>query len=170
MAAGDLAQTLALAAFAVDCPTVDREGLPTDVTALELGSPHAGSHALDDQVAFEFGDRTDDHDDGPAERAGRVDAFAEADELDVQPVELVQDLEEMPGGSRDAIAGPDQDHIELTAAGIPHHVAEPWPERLHAADPVRVLLDDLIAALSGHLTQVVNLRLRVLIDGTDPHI
>ena len=97
MAAGDLAQTLALAAFAVDCPTVDREGLPTDVTAFELGSPHAGSHALDDQVAFEFGDRTDDHDDGPAQRAGRVDAFAEADELDVEPVELVQDLEEDAG-------------------------------------------------------------------------
>jgi len=28
MTAGDLAQTLALAAFAVDCPPVDREGLP----------------------------------------------------------------------------------------------------------------------------------------------
>jgi len=140
------------------------------VTALELGSPHAGSHALDDQVAFEFGDRTDDDHDGPAQRAGRIDVLAERDELDVQPVELVQDFEEMPGGSCDSIAGPDQDHIELTAATIPHQVAEPWPTRLHAADSVRVLLNDLEAALSSHLPQVVQLGLRVLIDAGDPHI
>ena len=81
-----------------------------------------------------------------------------------EPVELVEHFEEVPGGAGDAIARPDQDHIEPTAAGIPHHLIEPWPPGLDAADPVRVLLNDRIAALSGHLTQVVNLRLRVLID------
>jgi hypothetical protein len=85
-------------------------------------------------------------------------------QLDIETVELVQDLKEVPGGSGDAIAGPGQDDIELAAAGIPHQIAEPWPAGLHTADPVRILLDDLIAALSCHLTQVENLRLRVLID------
>jgi hypothetical protein len=108
---GDLTQALAAAAIAENGFAVDGDGLTADVAILELGSAHAGFHSLDDQVAFELGDRTDDDDDGPAQRAGRVDALAKADELDVEAVELVQDLQEVPGGSGDAIAGPDQDNI-----------------------------------------------------------
>ena len=35
---------------------------------------------------------------------------------------------------------------------------------------IDVLADDLQAALGGHLTQVVDLRLRVLVKGADPQI
>jgi len=97
MAFGDLAQALPLTALAVDSLAIDGDGLPADVPAFEPGPPHAGAHPLDDQVAFKLRDRTDDDDDGPAQRAGRVDIFPEADELDVQVVERVQDFEQVPG-------------------------------------------------------------------------
>ena len=93
--------------------------------------------------AFEFGDRSDDDDDGAAQRAARVDLLAEADELDVEPVQLVEHFEEVPGRAGDAIAGPDQDDIEAAAAGIPHQVIQTGPARLRAGDPVGDLRDDL---------------------------
>ena len=54
MAFGDLAQALAAAAVAEDSFAIDSDGLSSDVPALEPGSPHAGFHSLDDQVAFEL--------------------------------------------------------------------------------------------------------------------
>jgi hypothetical protein len=66
------------------------------------GAPHAGAYPLDDQVAFQLGDSADDDDDGPAQRSAGVDVLPEADELDLQPVQLVQNIEEVlhrPGDS-----------------------------------------------------------------------
>ena len=63
-----------------------------------------------------------------------------------------------------------EEALELTPAGIPHQISEPWTAGLHAGDPVGVFLDDLIATLSCHLPQVVKLGFRVLIDRTHPHI
>ncbi len=134
--------------------------MASDVPAFETSAPHAGAHPLDDQVAFELGDGADDDDDGAAQRAAGVDLFAEADELDAEPVQLVEHFEEVPDRAGDPIGSPDQDHIEAAAAGIPHHLIETRPARLRAADPVCILLHDLIAALSGHLAQVVQLGLR----------
>ena len=71
------------------------------------------------------------------------------------PVQIIEHRQEVACGACDAIARPDQDNIEPAAAGIGHHLIESWPLGLGAADPVGVLLDDLIAALGGHLTQVV---------------
>ena len=39
-----------------------------------------------------------------------------------------------------------------------------------AADPVGIFLDDLVAALGSHLTEVMKLGLRMLINAGDPHI
>jgi len=71
----------------------------------------------------------DDHDDGAAQRAARVDLLAEADELDAERVQLVEYLEEVPGGAGDAIAGPDQHDIEAAAAGIPHQIIQTGPRQ-----------------------------------------
>jgi hypothetical protein len=49
---------------------------------------------LDDQIAFKLGDGADDDHDRAAQRAACVDLFAEADELDVQAIQLIEDLEE----------------------------------------------------------------------------
>jgi hypothetical protein len=70
----------------------------------------------------------------------------------------------------DAVAGPDQHDIEAAAAGVAHQVIEAWAAGLGPGDFVAVLLDDLEAALRGHLAQVVELGLRVLVDRGDPHI
>src|ERR1700751_3709923 len=41
---------------------------------------------------------------------------------------------------------------------------------LHPGDPVGKIGDDVIAALHGHLMEVVELGLGMLIDGRDPHV
>src|SRR5579864_9059655 len=140
-------------AISEDSGAIEFERPAADVAPFEAGAPPAGAHPLDDQVAFELRDGPDDHHDGAAQRAAGVDLLAEADELDVEPVQFVQDFEEVPSRAGDAIAGPDQDHIEAAAAGVAHHVVETGPARPGAADPVGVLLDDLEAALGGHLPQ-----------------
>ena len=74
-----------------------------DAAAFETCAPHAGADTLDDQVAFEFRERSDDHDDGTAQRAAGVDIFTERDELDVEPVQLVEHFEEVPHRAGDSI-------------------------------------------------------------------
>ena len=98
--------------------------------SFQPGAAHACPHPLDDEVPFELSDGSDDDDDGPPQRTAGIKILAEADELDVQPVELVQDFEEMPGGSRDAIAGPDQEYLETAAACIPKQIIETRPASL----------------------------------------
>ena len=67
----------------------------SDVLPLQPGAPRAGAHSLDNQVAFEFGNSADDDDDGSAQRSASIDIFPEADVLDVEPVQLVQNIEEV---------------------------------------------------------------------------
>ena len=167
---GDLADAPTVLTVAKDAFAIEIEGRPPDMPALKTGTPHAGAHPFDDQVAFQLRDRPDDDDYGAAQRAGRVDALPEADELDVELAQLVEHFEEVPGRAGDAIACPDKDHIEAAASGIPHQVIQTGPARLHATDPVGVLLRNFVAALSGHLAQVMELGLRALINGRDPHI
>ena len=97
MALGDLTQALALATIAQDGGIVQRERSAADGPAFETGATHAGTHALDDQVALKFGDGADDHHDGPAQRAAGVDLLSERDELEVEPNELIEHFEQVPG-------------------------------------------------------------------------
>ena len=90
MTTSDLTQAFATATIAEDGLPIDLDGLPSDVPAFQPGSSHAGTNPFNDQVAFELRDRADDHDDGPTQRAGRIDRFAEANELDVEPIKLVE--------------------------------------------------------------------------------
>ena len=39
-----------------DGKTIDIDRPSTDVSAFELGAPHAGAHPLDDQIALELGE------------------------------------------------------------------------------------------------------------------
>ena len=85
-----MSKALSAGAIAQDGVGVDVEWRPAETTAFEFCPAHAGTDALDDQVAFEFGDGADDDHDGPAQRAASVDLFAKRNELDVQPVQLIQ--------------------------------------------------------------------------------
>src|ERR1035438_10483496 len=95
MALRYLSKTLPLGAVMLDPGVVELQRVVADVAAFKAGAPHAGAHSLDDQVAFEFGDGADDDYDGPAQRAAGIDIFPEADVLDLQPVQLVQDLKKV---------------------------------------------------------------------------
>jgi hypothetical protein len=64
---------------------------------------HAGAHSFDDQAAFQFGDGSDDHNYGPAQRAACVDDFAERNLFDVEPAQFVDDIEESLHRSGDPV-------------------------------------------------------------------
>jgi len=119
MLLGQLAKAHTALPVSTDGRVIKFQRGTSDVPAFETGAPHAGADSFDDQRAFEFGDRSDNHDDGAAQRAARVDLLTEADELDVEPVELVQHFEEGPRRAGDAIGCPYEDHIEVPPASIP---------------------------------------------------
>jgi hypothetical protein len=115
-------------------------------------------------------DRADDDHDGPAQRASGVDILSEADELDVKPVQFIQYFKVVLDRASYPVAGSDQNHIEVVTASVSHHLIESGAACLHAAEPVRIFVEDLVATLFSHLPQVEKLGLGVLIHGRDPHI
>src|ERR1035437_4711969 len=165
-----LSQAVTLLAVTMVSGTIEYQSFPPDMPAFELGPPHAGSHTLDYQATLQLSDGADDDHHRPAQRPARVDLLSEADELDFQPVELIQHFEEVFHRPGYAVASPYQDEVELTAAGIAHHSFEPGSPSLRATDHVGVLFDDPIAALFSHLTEVIELGFRMLIEGGDSHI
>ena len=167
---GQLAQALPALSIAEDGFAVEFQGPAADVASLEAGAPHPGADPLDDEIAFEFGDGGDDHVDGTPQWAAGVDLLSEADELDAVAVQLVKHFEVMLHRAGDPVRGPDQNDVEASAACVRHHGIKSRPAGLYAGDFVCELGNDLQAALSRHLTQVVKLGLGVLIDAGDPHI
>ena len=160
----DVGQALAPIAVPEDCSPIDIKWTPSDMPTLQPGSAHTGPHPFDDEVAFQFCDGSDDDDDRPAERAAGVKIFAEADELDFQMVELVQDFEEVPNGPGDPVRGPHQNYLEAAAAGIPKQVIEARPTGFRPRDAVSVLGHDLKIPLLSHRAKIVELSFRVLIN------
>jgi hypothetical protein len=73
-------------------------------------------------------------------------------------------------GPGDSVRSPDQDDVELAAAGIAHHLVETRPSCFGSRDPVRILASDLEVPLLSHLAEVVELSFRVLIKGGDSHV
>ena len=104
-------------AISLNSGMVELQRMAADVTAFESGSPHACAHPFDDEVALKLSDGADDDHDGPAQRTAGVDLFAETDELDAYPVQVVEHIEEVTSGACDAIARPDQHDAEAAAAG-----------------------------------------------------
>src|ERR1019366_4906357 len=90
-----LSQAMALLAITEDGGSIEDQSLPSDMTSFELGPPHAGAHSLDDQAALQLSDGADDDHHRPAGRPAGIDLLLEADELDVQPDKLVQNLQEV---------------------------------------------------------------------------
>jgi hypothetical protein len=80
--------------------TIEIMRLAADVTIFRFGAPHTGAHSFDDPIPFQCGDGADDDDDGAAELATGVDLFAEADELDLLPVEINEHFQKVPSSTR----------------------------------------------------------------------
>ena len=170
MALRQLAEALSALPILKDGCAIENKRFASDVPAFELCPPHAGPDPFDDQVALQLGDRSDDDHHRPAQRTSGVDLLAEADELDVEPVQFIEHLQEVLHRPGDTIGSPDQDDIELTPAAVPHQRIESGPLGFGSADPVGILFDDLIPTLLGHLTEVVELGLRVLVEGGDSQV
>jgi hypothetical protein len=98
----------------------------------------------------------------PSGAAG-IEVLAEADELDVEMVELVEHFEEVAHGPGDPVRGPDQEHLEAAAARIPKQIIETRPTSFSPGDPIGVLGNDLKTPLLGHRAEIIKLSLRVLI-------
>ena len=99
-----------------------------------------------------------------------INIFPKADELDIIMVEFVEHFEEVPGGAGDPIEGPDQDDLELAAAGIGQQLIETRALCFRAADPVSVFVNDLETALRGQRAQIVHLGLRMLVQGGNAEV
>ena len=115
--AGDLAQAVSGLPITDDGAAIYLQRPAADMPALELGAPHAGAHPFNNKVAFQLGDGADDDHHGPAQRSARIDIFAEADELDVEMIELVQDFQEVADGAGQAVERPYNDDLEPAMAG-----------------------------------------------------
>ena len=123
MIPGDGSQTVSMLSVSDDGFSIQIECGPADVSALEPRAAHAGANSLDDQVAFEFSDSSDDYDDGSAQWPARIDLLAEADELDSETVELIQEFEEVSNRTGNAIGCPHQNDIEATPVRVRHELA-----------------------------------------------
>ena len=170
MVFGDLAQTATMLAIAEDRFAIKIKWAASDVSAFEPRSAHAGTDSLDNEVAFELSDGSDDDYEGAAQRAAGVDLLAEADELYIDTLQLIEHFKEVLHRPGDPVRCPDQDHIEAAAAGIAHQFVQPGAFGLRPGDAVGVFVSDLIAALISHLAEIMKLGLGVLIQAGDPHI
>lgn len=78
----NLAEAESPGAIAHDGIAIEVQRTAADVLSFQAGAPHAGAYAFDDKAALEFGNRTDDNDNGTAERTAAVHVFSNGDELD----------------------------------------------------------------------------------------
>ena len=104
--------------------SVDVEWRSTDSPTFQFRSPHAGSNSLDDKTFFQFGNRTDNHDYRPAERASCVDIFPETDELDFEVAQFIEHFQEMAGTSCDSIERSNEHDIEAMPSSICQQLVE----------------------------------------------
>jgi hypothetical protein len=163
MCIGDLSKAESANTVADDSSAIDFEWSTSDPSAFELRSAHARSDPLDNKVALELGDGSDDDDHRSTERTTGVDVLAEADELDVVVAEIIEYFEEVADGASDAIEGPDQHYVELASMSIGHQPVQSRSLSFGAADLIGVLTDDLVATLRGHRPQIERLGLGMLI-------
>jgi hypothetical protein len=164
MCLGDLAETLTSVAIVEDSNAIDVEWSTADMSSFQAGATHACAHPFDDEIPLQLGDGTDDDDNGSPQRAASIQVFTEADELDVEVVELVQHFEEVADGSGNPIRSPDQHNLETTAARIPKQVIEARAPSFGSGDPIGILANDLKTSLLGHRTKIVELCFGMLVD------
>jgi hypothetical protein len=93
--------------------------------------------------------------------------FTHRFELDV---EVVEHLEEVAHRSGDSVRSPDQYDLEPATTSFAKKIVETRTLGLGAGDAVGVLGHDLEATLLSHRPEVVELRLRMLIDARDAEI
>ena len=87
-------------------------------------------------MPFQLSHSTDDREDSPAQRRTGIDILLVGDEIDPQVLELLQGIDQVPGGPGKPIKPPHQDHIEPSLPGIIHQIIERRSAVCGATDPV----------------------------------
>ena len=170
MSFGDLGERESALTVTQHGSTIDVERCAPDPDAFQLRSAHAGTDTFDDQITLEFSDGADDDQHGPAERTAGIDIFPERNELDVAMLQLVDHFQEVPHAASETIESPDYDCVELSAAGIVHHLIEPRSFGFRSRDSIGVLVNDGEAALLRQLAQIMELSFRMLVEGADSQV
>ncbi len=89
-------------------------------------------------------------DDGPLQRAAGIKVLPKTYELDAKVIEFIQHFEEVADGAGYSVRGPDQNHLEATAPGIPKQVIEARSASFRPRDPIGVLGKDFKTPLQSH--------------------
>lgn len=134
--AGDVVETLALSAPAVDLlddPLIDLRLAVAFAVPPRFGN--AGADTLEDEGALKVGDCRDYREHRLADRGRGVDLSGHQDEVDAQVLELFERSDELLRRGGKAIKLPDENRVDLPGAhGLPQgdraDGAQGWP-RLH---------------------------------------
>src|SRR5690242_2921809 len=84
--------------------------------------------------------------------------------------QFIEHLEKMRDRAGQPIAGPDQQNVELSLAGIRHQLVEPWPGSPGPRNFIFVDSDNLQAALLGQLPEIMQLSFGMLVEGRDTQV
>jgi hypothetical protein len=130
--------------------------------AFQFRSSHSRLDSFDDQAAFQLGNRSDDYDHRTTQWPARVDVFSKADEFYAQAVQLIEDFQEMAHTPGYSVERGDENDVEAVPSGIGQKLVETGTPRFRAGNNIGVLVHDLVSALLRHLSEVEQLRFRML--------
>ena len=108
-----------------DLLSIDIQRCPANSPHFQFRSTHPGFHALDDEISFEFGNRTDDDNHSAAQSTASVDVFAVADKLDANTIQFIQYFEKMPYASGHSVESGHKHDIEFAPTSVGHYFAGP---------------------------------------------
>jgi len=107
---------------------------PTEGLVLLASARHTSLDPLDDDVPFKLSHSTKDREDHFAHRRRGIDGLVEADELDIEGLELFQGSDQVACTAGEPIEPGDQDSVDLTTSGCFHQPIESWSAILGPAD------------------------------------
>jgi hypothetical protein len=160
----DLGEAEATRSITDDGLAIQVEGTAADMLAFQSRPPHASANPLDNEATLEFGDGSDDDENGATQWTAAVDALANRDELYAEAMELIQGFQQVTYRARHAIEGGNHYDVEAVARSIRHQAIESRAAGAHSGDPViDIFVHDFEPALLGQLTQVNQLSFRMLV-------
>jgi hypothetical protein len=160
----DLRQAHAGAAVINHLLTIHIKPRSADLTTFQPRPAHTCTYSFDQDAPLQFRHCADYDENRPAQRTLGVYRLALAQELDAHAVQFVDGLEQMLRRTRQPVARPDKQHVELVSSGIVHHPVEFRASRSRARESVVGVLAHDLEAIGGELPKLAELRLWVLVN------
>src|ERR1700677_382158 len=164
MSFGNSSQRHPGAAITNNLLPIDIQPRTTDLASFKPSPSHARFYPLHHERSLKLRYRRDDGHEQTSHRIPGRHAFSAAAELDAHTVQLVDDLQEIPCASRNAVERRYQHYGELLSPGVSHERIEPrTPCLLSTNTTIFVLVDNLVALLRCQLAEIVELTFDVLV-------